>query len=264
MDYLENIPNTLYKYRIWDNQYQKRILIENEVFLSSPANFNDPFDVAIPYRFKESELTEENILKKLFKMGKRVLPDLSEIELQNKCIEVIKSDRFENGKYWKEKYEKFKKQDQKLFGILSLTSKRDNLLMWSHYSNSHQGFCVGFDKFILDENIKESILGPIIYDTVFPEISLFESDINGILKTQMTKSKEWAYEEEYRITKWKAANTTIKLPPESIKEVVLGLKMKNEYKKEIIILVKKKFPNAILFQSKMNLEVFKLDMEPIE
>jgi hypothetical protein len=31
------------------------------------------------------------------------------------------------------------------YAMLSLTKQRNNLLMWSHYSASHQGFVIGFD-----------------------------------------------------------------------------------------------------------------------
>ncbi|WP_205631947.1 DUF2971 domain-containing protein, partial [Aliivibrio fischeri] len=31
------------------------------------------------------------------------------------------------------------------YGIISLTETKDNLLMWSHYANEHNGFVVEFD-----------------------------------------------------------------------------------------------------------------------
>ena len=57
MDFLENIPQPLFKYRIWNDEYQKRLLTHNEVYLASADQFNDPFDASIPYRFKDEELT---------------------------------------------------------------------------------------------------------------------------------------------------------------------------------------------------------------
>lgn len=48
IEFLENIPQPLYKYRQWtepcvDKQYQRRILTDNELFLASAEQFNDPF-----------------------------------------------------------------------------------------------------------------------------------------------------------------------------------------------------------------------------
>jgi hypothetical protein len=69
-------PEILYKYRTWYNecdkfQYQKRILTDNELYLSSADQFNDPFDSALPFRYKESDLTRDNLFKKLFESGKK-------------------------------------------------------------------------------------------------------------------------------------------------------------------------------------------------
>ncbi|MGH1462752.1 MAG: DUF2971 domain-containing protein [Neptuniibacter sp.] len=36
-------------------------------------------------------------------------------------------------------------QDFDIYGILSLTERNDNLLMWSHYADSHRGIVIGFD-----------------------------------------------------------------------------------------------------------------------
>ncbi|MBT2620300.1 DUF2971 domain-containing protein [Chryseobacterium sp. ISL-6] len=45
----------------------------------------------------------------------------------------------------KNHYEKYVENVNRNFGIYSLTTKNSNLLMWSHYGNSHKGFCIGFN-----------------------------------------------------------------------------------------------------------------------
>lgn len=37
-------PPILYKYRSWNDEYNKRFITEKEVFLSSPKQFEDEFD----------------------------------------------------------------------------------------------------------------------------------------------------------------------------------------------------------------------------
>ena len=49
--------------------------------------------------------------------------------------------------------------------FLCLSSQNDNLLMWSHYSDSHRGFCVEFTDFT-DEEIKNGAYGE--YDPTIP------------------------------------------------------------------------------------------------
>jgi len=267
MNFLENIPQPLYKYRQWtepcvDNQYQRRVLTDNELYLASADQFNDPFDAAIPFKYREDQLTPDNIFLKLWQTGKEVFQGISDAELIHKCYEQQNSGRFENGTYWKEEYERFKEDNNKNFGILSLTSKKSNLLMWSHYSNSHRGFCVGFDKFKLWDLIG-GVLGPVIYQTEFPAVGLFDNNPNALTTLLMTKSPEWEYENEYRITKVFAARKIYQFPNDAILEIILGYKMPDAEKDEIVKLAKAKFPTAKIFESKMSLEKFKLDMIPI-
>ena len=50
-NYAENYPKIIYKYRSWANEYHRNILLKNQVYLSSPIEFNDPFDCKIPKNF---------------------------------------------------------------------------------------------------------------------------------------------------------------------------------------------------------------------
>ena len=44
----ENYPDIIYKYRSWNKEFHRNILLKNEVYMSSPNDFNDPFDCRIP------------------------------------------------------------------------------------------------------------------------------------------------------------------------------------------------------------------------
>jgi len=267
MALLENIPQPLYKYRVWDEpckeiQFQRRILTENEIYLASPDQFNDPFDTALPYQYKEEDLTPDNIFKKLMEVGRKKWPNISEVDLHEKCFKQQNSGHFENGNYWKSEYEKFKNDNNKSFGILSLTSKRDNLLMWSHYANSHQGFCVGFDQPALLDLIGGTI-GTMIYQNEFPKVGLFDDKVGQLVRILLTKSIEWKYEDECRIIKLHAARKIYKFPESALLEVILGYKMDSSLKQTIIELTKAKFPRAKVFECVMSISKFQLELIPI-
>ncbi len=263
---IKDVPQPLYKYRQWnelcvDQQYQKKILTENEVYLSSANQFNDPFDAAIPFRFKPEQMTPVNIFSKLHQIGRSLEPKISEEELLQKCYNQQYSGHFENGSYWRASYEEDIKA-YNTFGILSLTSKMNNLLMWSHYANSHRGFCVGLDKYKLREAL-EGTLEPINYSEEVPYIDLFKNDQEDRTNLLLTKSSEWKYEDEYRLIKSFSSRTAYKLPNDAILEIYLGLKMPEVEREEIVKLAKVKFPKAKLFQSTVLLERFELFMAPI-
>tara|TARA_B110000967_G_C18638587_1_gene437318 strand:+ start:418 stop:687 length:270 start_codon:yes stop_codon:yes gene_type:complete len=44
-------PEILYKYRNWDDPYNKRFINEREVFMASPNQFEDKLDCKLPIRY---------------------------------------------------------------------------------------------------------------------------------------------------------------------------------------------------------------------
>ncbi len=259
MNYLEGIPKTLYKYRSWSSEFHKTLLSGNEIFLSSPADLNDPFDASLPFRYKQEEMTPDNIYKKLIEVGRREWPDMSEQELQELAFERQNSGVFENGDYWKEQHARSKESMHKSFGIFSCTTKNDNLLMWAHYADCHRGFCVGLDSEILYDTVG-GVIRPVNYAESFPVMPLFEQKTSYMIEMLNTKSPEWGYEDEYRLTKSGASNKPFQLPNEAIKEVVLGCNMSHEHRKEIIEVLDSKLPHVEIFEAKTSLEYFKLDI----
>lgn len=267
MQFLENIPQPLYKYRVWEepckeHQFSRRLLTDNEVYLASAEQFNDPFDCSLPFKYRKEDMTAENIFLKLHTLGRQHNPQITEEELQRQCFERQYSGVFENGEYWKSGYPEFKKELSDTFGILSLTSKRYNLLMWSHYTDSHRGFCVGLDKYILFEKCAGQ-LGPVIYNSKFPEIPMFNESPVGLTNLTTTKSPHWSYEDEFRIAKIHGAREVVVLPNEAILEIILGCRMPEEHKSAIYEIANKKFPKANIFETQINIEEFKLDFIPI-
>lgn len=255
------MPSILYKYRCWESDQQKNFLLKNDIYLASADQFNDPFDATIPFRYSEEEMTPENIFIKLLETGRQNNPGISEEELHKVCYERQNSGAFDNGQYWKDDYERQKQETYEKFGILSLTTKNDNLLMWSHYTNSYYGFCIGFDTKILYDTIQGQ-LTDVKYSDTFPEIGLFDDPVIGLTKVLTTKSKEWAYEEEYRITKIEASRKVFNFPNEAVKEIILGIKMKHEDKLAIIDIAKK-FPDVKIFEAAPSQDKFKLIIAPL-
>jgi prenyltransferase beta subunit len=98
-------------------------------------------------------------------------------------------------------------------GILCLTEKKDNLLMWSHYANSHKGFVLEFntEHCYFDQRKKNLQLAEhlkkVRYTFNRPEFVLFDTALltkenmdNWINNFIWVKSDHWSYEEEWRIT----------------------------------------------------------------
>lgn len=257
-------PEILYKYRSWPekcgrNRFQRRILIKNEIYFSSAEQFNDPFDNSLPFRYKESDLTHQNLFNKLFLIGRRNWPKMTDEQLQKICIERINSGVFENGKYWKENADENIKSMKSSLGIFSLSAVNDSILMWSHYADSHRGYCIGFDSNILFG--LSGSLGNVIYDNIFPEIGLFDDSLESFLRFFITKSESWSYEQEYRILKKDLAKKTIIFTNDCIKQIIFGCKMNASKKKQIRDIVASKYKNVEIFEAEMSSTEFKINLK---
>ncbi len=149
-------------------------------------------------------------------------------------------------------------------GILSVSLVRNDLLMWSHYADSHRGFVIGFDglhKYFQDGiPDKRGGLRPVKYSEkrpILPPHNEFSThNVAEILL--FTKSPHWSYEKEMRmlhnvehadVTKKPDNGDPIylfKFPAETVKEVILGCQMPKPLRTEFVDLVKEKYPDAKL------------------
>lgn len=171
----------LYKYY---DSYFKGLIISPKLKLTPPLHLNDPFERKVPHGL-------EDIILNFYR------PEgLPEKEIRNKTIEICENEL------------------NKL-GITAMTETHDNILMWSHYANSHKGVCIGYDT----EKIKEKDNVMRLLRVKYLEDRFEKSDITCASHTLSgkfskledkivtTKSPQWQYEKEHRyITSLSRAN----------------------------------------------------------
>ena len=88
------------------------------------------------------------------------------------------------------------------YGVMSFTETKDNLLMWSHYAEQHQGMVIEFDpnhefftsSYLNQNNSHEGYLARVLYRKErLSEVNKYLMDVF------VHKSDEWAYEKEHRM-----------------------------------------------------------------
>ena len=82
--------------------------------------------------------------------------------------------------------------------ILCFSRNWDNLLLWSHYGDSHTGICQGFD--IPEGSLGENYDTDVLYQPNLLQIGGPE-DVNLDLASRLyrTKHESWSYEQEVRM-----------------------------------------------------------------
>ncbi|MDX9883716.1 MAG: DUF2971 domain-containing protein [Prolixibacteraceae bacterium] len=240
---IEKFPPILYKFRDWDNIYHRNVLIKQKLFISSIELLNDPFDGTIIVNHKLKPVSKVEIHKLLG------LNDNMPIPLENVIQKVSADFELEMNRNLNYAIRKT--------GILSLTSSKENILLWSHYANGHTGYAIGFDSEKLAKVIGElrlqSFIKEVFYTETYPEIT-FEFDLlknkdemlllKAVIYSLTSKSDLWSYEDEYRILTFAKNNLEFFFPKECVKEIILGFRMDEKNKKEIVDISRKLYPAA--------------------
>jgi len=260
-------PNIIYKYRNWKDEFQKNVLLKNELYLTSPKYFNDPFDCRIStnYLSLDNQEKKEKYAKGFIDRHKNFMIKNNK-NLQKEFQFLLKD--LENISEFQKKYEEeilYPNQD-KFYGILSMSRNWNIQLLWAHYADNHSGVCYGFN----EEKIRNSNLfgkgGLVKYFPVdkFPFIDPNNEDYieKAFIETH-SKSIDWTYEEEYRLTKLFFPNEPsdddrIKsIPNDFFSDITLGIMIPKSHKEEIIEIAKEK--NIKVYQAIKIPFTFKID-----
>lgn len=229
----------LYKYRLVDDN-SIDALLKGMLWYSKPAGLNDPHDVAPRWKknFTDTEILEDFVLKRSdSKNAEAKAAGEAIANFVAKCRSKGWSDSRVlrkvdaafmkvDGKTQRELLQDTLYYNENIFsnmGVLSLSEDPKNAVMWGSYSNSHRGFCLGFEYH--ETNVLGQYSAPIDYLEKMPKpsVKLFshdagEEEINLIA---LTKSKEWEYEQEWRVTK--LVGNMLYPYPGRLVEVILGM-----------------------------------------
>jgi hypothetical protein len=229
-----DLPEIIYKYRIWDDKYQKTILTDRIVFMAPPTSFKDKKDCKLLKRY--DLMTEQDMYDKYLEMSKKNNPNWSRQQHRAFARDWTKKSPLRDKKNIKKQQEEHFLEFDQRFGVLSLTANPTNLDMWNKYSKNGEGFCVGFDPKILFNHLGGG--GPVQYYKKLPDIFYNDDFHVEHFKQVFSKEKKWLFEEEYRTHKFYPKPTTISdrqivVPVEVFKEVIFGWNMSDQHIEQI-------------------------------
>ena len=265
------IPNSIFKF--YSATPENLFDIRNRVlWMPSPQYFNDPFDCYLSLNTDEYEKRYLlNVIKKQNLLDELNIENAFTLVEFNKLWNSYTKERYYSSEEWssvlrnimEKKSEEF---DDKIRRILrqcrveiedklsylqtkkirvscfssfkSIDDFLKNILMWSHYSDNHRGFCVEYDMSSFKKSFEENVspddfhhnkdiyldgkmrfsikagLFPVMYGSQvvsLPTRELLKSKIvsnklissynidKAVYRSYLTKSSNWSYENEWRI-----------------------------------------------------------------
>jgi Protein of unknown function (DUF2971) len=252
-----HIPSALCKYRDFRDQH-KDALSKGVLWRSSPDRFSDPYDSAVYFdqpRFLIEDWTLRELMTAVEEMkrggarGDRWTPPLitnpiEQRDWRQKRLEELLKDQPEDVKEAVRRVtdEWFEGQSEQAvrrmsntlragYSVLSLCENDTSVLMWSHYSNNHKGFCVEYDLSALDGfDPRRRLCYPVFYRRKLTDATRYLAlrdprHFNNQWGTFacLLKSDEWTYEKEWRLVfplGASVANSPLAMPKP--KSVILG------------------------------------------
>ncbi len=242
------LPRMLYKYRSLDGEALNRtlnILRDCSLYFANPESFNDPFDCRIyPMKVPNEKLAEylaqkQTEYKNLSSESLcETLNTLDMTEIVEKAIDDVMNRK----------------------GVCCMTGKRDNILMWSHYADSHRGICLGFDVMWHPDFFLYPIR--INYASDYPQIPITEiSYPTALLKT---KYEGWSYEEEFRI--YKAGAGCYSFNPKSLRQIIFGCKVEQDKIETVDAILKNRpeLSHVELYKAEIKTSSYKLNIAKLK
>jgi len=226
LQWREPFPQHLYHYRGYDGANDARnlqdMLVESQLFLRAPKDFNDPFECRFQFGKLGSTMEVYDYL-------------ISAAASQGESLAVnpyIAAGMIGKGRDGIEK-DAINDTNRRLqeVGIYCLTETYKNILMWSHYGQSHRGVCIEFD---VARGVKTFGLSrKVRYDGPMPTLDYPDSTPHAILSPIFRKSGEWGYEEEWRIAIPSGSHQHIDFPPGAVTAVIFGCAATDDARKVV-------------------------------
>lgn len=234
---LELLPQRLYKYRSCCKNHINAFK-DDQLWLSTSDLYNDPFDTLIRFNGEEimnafslmrSPEMREAIIKHIADGGNYPQPVDNQItEEYKKSNQEIAEQIIQNGSIPDCNEASLKNLELQVFlaiQIIPLVMQHmstsacfsedvNSILMWSHYSDLHKGFALGYDLSpYLFPNKYNLGLFPVIYNNqrydateylcyligTIMKLPLKNADKLSQIKLLLYKAKEWEYEKEWRL-----------------------------------------------------------------
>lgn len=246
-----DMPKILYKYRTWNKDEHKRLLTHNEIYYASPDEL-DELTECIYQRDYES-VTDSLIWDYCLQRAmNEVNAGLIKVPfLLNRANYLFKNHDFYNLEHRIKSEKEFRTILNEELSIFCSSETAVNKRLWDTFADFRSGYCVAIDFSEIYSN--DELFGTCGRVEYYPEknppkLSPLSATSNErvlkMMKIMYSLPDKFKDEQEFRFTKMKMLNKRLKIKPEWIKEVIIGSETSVNCEKEIVKIVKEKYPNA--------------------
>ncbi len=245
----------LYKYGSL-NEHSEALFSTPTIWFSPPAKLNDPFECRPRLTF---DGTPKQIVEFLERQYRKRIPQFTPQGATARAISVYLEGRHRDPNAWERIRQDVLAKITRQIGLYCLSKNNNSILMWSHYSQNHRGYCLEFEA-----TANTSVFGeaqPVGYATDYPVVDFFktpkEEQVDLIF---LTKYLGWSYEEEWRIIDHRAGPGAHAYLAELLRGVIFGLRMPEDDRAKIRAWIKKRGCSVKFYEAIQSDRQFKIDI----
>jgi Protein of unknown function (DUF2971) len=212
-------PWVLYKFCGPASQNVDDIIERSRFYLSSPAQFNDPFDTAAAVTFTG---TAEQYFAMIYRIA------IEHGQSPSDALFIAATNSMSERPDYQHFFDKRIAEWGVTCFITSASARAHaarNILMWSHYGDSHRGLCFQFHLPRAPGVLATAVRVDYSDDFVIADWAQREEVESKLGKALLRKAKVWEYEHERRIVRTAGtAGTKLQFDPAGLRGVVIGLR----------------------------------------
>lgn len=229
-------PNRfLYKYKAIDPNSDRSedqirdILVRSRLWLSSPADFNDPFDIFPTVAVNATGHEIHKRFKAIF--DQRSAKRRQKKQMLNNVAKMSKKDH-------EELAEPIIRRGLDKIGVFSFAGDPRNIQMWSHYAGNHSGICLQFE---LAGDFQTLICAKNVeYSSKYPELDWINNLKESLRKVVYQKHEGWSYEMEQRIVFPGKARTYVGFNSQALVGIIFGCRISTDIRAKIAKLIEER------------------------
>ncbi len=249
-------PRFLYRYGSLnaDNIDRARdLIVRSELWLSSPTDFNDPFDTAAHVVFDGTI----NEMRAWLMKREAAVVGLDPAEKARRREAMLA-----NPTQLAATVPATFRKHLDAAGIACFTPDPRNLLMWSHYGASHKGIAYQFEPTQALDTFTYAV--PVNYSEEYPVVDWLRDPQSGLRSTMLRKHPGWAYERESRIFQPNGGRSYLPFDPSGLTGIILGCKASAETETALQRLLEERTaagrPAVKLYRAQMHPQAYKVTL----
>ena len=254
----ENFPKSFFKFRNLSERTIENIQ-DNYIWLAEISSLNDPFECSV--QIDNNEGLRKYYSTEGFKKNFNFISgqQISDLEVQSLVksknpwetyLEICRKRKiplFLTSEQHLEKVNKrwneIVKETNEKIRICRFSVSKQSLLLWSHYADEHKGITIEYN--FEDTEEVRTFIQPVVYRKEIEKIGFFEEyDTMKMVGSSLIKSKDWEYEDEWRLTIFKQKdNFPQKINVPNPKAIYLGTRFDfncEKLKKELFVIAEKR------------------------